>query len=105
MTKHPQAELIKLVVDGLAVPQFFMNGEWNDCSWQGLVTFGNIYEWRAKPEVKYPETLMTGQELKKIYMDADPEKDICQDFVAIANAVLRHAIDNGQVIIAESKGE
>lgn len=69
--------------------------EWRDYPDPAFV---EDFEYRVKPKEPprtYPETLMGITELGKAYNDAN----CC--IRAIANAALRHAIDNGQVITRE----
>lgn len=52
--------------------------------------------WPA-PKREYPETLMRKEELHSIYVSC--EDNHLQTYIAVANSVLRHAIDAGQVLL------
>lgn len=58
-------------------------------------------EYRIKPEKVYPETRMSGDELMDIYITTTGEDN--HDFIAIANAAIRHAVDSGQLVVPEAE--
>jgi hypothetical protein len=81
--------------------QYNSRGMWEDFDSQYDPNWkSETIEWRikpAEPEREYPQTQMTGDELDVIYMDT-PAGDLNEDFIAVANAALRHACDNGQIV-------
>jgi len=80
------------VADGKA---FFKDMEDDDWNFPLHGTF------RIKPEPKYPETRMTGEELRDIYMrdKGSPQ----ESHIVVANAVIKRAIQDGDVVLPGEK--
>lgn len=102
MEKHPQAELIKQVVDGLAVPQEWREADWEwfDRDLRALVSSLEGSEWRAKPpepEKVYPKCKMTEAELNNIFSYA--KRKGYQPTLFLADEVLRNAVANGHLVL------
>ena len=98
MAAHKHAEVIHAYADGATI-QILKQGEWVDM--EDSVRFYDGAEYRikpAEPERVYPMTLMTQYDLGKVYLAAEPAH-LCH--VIVANAALRHAMDNGQVVTRE----
>lgn len=93
---HIHAEAIKAWADG-AVIQFqnSPDGNWFDV--EGEPTWHKSLGYRIKPEPKYPETRMTGEELRELYMrdQGIPQ----QSHIVVANAAIRRAIQDGDVVL------
>lgn len=73
-----------------------VTGAWEDTSNPAFV---DDYEYRVKPEREYPKTKMTIQELVDAYRDCGNTWDGC--YTELANKVIRHAVDAGQVAIVD----
>ena len=97
---HVHAEIIKLWADGDAIqvrdPDF--GNVWDDITLNSSLSWNTNYEYRAKPEVVYPESLLSGEEIFNLWMNDEDISDYAS-FSKIANIVLKHAIDSGQVAI------
>lgn len=97
--KHKHAEVIKAWVEDMDTPMQFWNEElkgWLDVV--GSPLFNTQLEYRIKPEPPakvYPETGMTPDELYEIWRQPAVPTGAMTN---VANAVLRHAIDNDQVV-------
>lgn len=105
--KHKFSDLIKALADGATIEARTPNRP----VWETLGAVGELStpawmegcEYRIKPEPKYPETRFTGKQLDEIYMRTDPEGDLNMDFIAVANAAIRRAIQDGDVVLPEGK--
>ena len=100
---HRHAEFIKAKADGATIQ--YRLGDWHDMDeddWE----FPADGEYRIKPpEPKWPETMMSGEDLEEIYMLTNAGAG-SQDFVAVANAAIAHALETGQVVLPdESLGD
>lgn len=104
MKPHKHAEVIKAWADGASIECF----DKDDGDWAGLATpffWSEYYEYRIKPAEpekaakEYPVTNYKGFELYDIYLLAN-EKYYKDDLLSVANAAIRRAIDDGQVVIA-----
>lgn len=96
-TPHKHAEVIKAWANGEDV-QYHENGIWKDAVtpfWEK----DDDTEWRIKPEPEYPETRMTDGEIRKIYFEH--VGDANASYRAVANAVIRRAIQDGDVAIVQ----
>ena len=60
----------------------------------------HVSRYRIKPELEYPVTSLTDDELFGIYA---PEETQYRGFVALANAATKKAILDGDVILPEKK--
>lgn len=107
MKARPHSEIIKAWADGAEIQYRAPgSGVWKDCPEPAWVS---DYEYRVKPEEpkrRYPETALTSDELCRVSQESvEKTKDWSNlgDVVryAIANAALRHACDNGQVVTRE----
>ncbi len=100
---HQYAELIKMVADG-ALPQFWYDFEWHDGTLSKLVNELH-WTWRAKPaepEKVYPVTQMVSPELTNAF---DANKMLIIALEDVANAAIRHAVDNGYLVTPEQAKE
>src|SRR5215217_7165405 len=91
MNPRPHAEVIKAWADGEQI-QYRAPGNdaWVDCPDPAWTV---DYEYRVKPGREYPESMMSEKEISKVFHGHMKDR-----IRAVANAVLRHAIDNGQVV-------
>jgi hypothetical protein len=94
MASKKHAELIRAWLDG-AVIELNVKAKGEKPTWavDGYPTWDEHYEYRVQP--LYPETAMSDKEL---FRAAGAGDDVLK-FRAIANEAIRHAIDNGQVIV------
>ena len=96
---HPQSEFIKAKADGAVVERRLTGIETHFYTMaDDDFDFPLGYEYRIKPPApKWPESTMTGEELHEMYMqDRGSNKE---SMVVIANAVLAHALETGQVVL------
>lgn len=97
---HKHAEVIKAAAEGKTI-QYRDDpiSLWKDYTPDNAFRFLGWYgegEYRIKPEPVYPVTRMTTQEIKEIYDPADTVSGGCLD---VANAAIRRAIQDGDVIL------
>jgi hypothetical protein len=97
MKPHLHCEAIKAWADGAAIQwRTLGTSVWIDCvhmpEWQ------IDREYRAKPEPAYPTTTMTAAETLSAARGMTVPSEMRR---ALANAALRHACDNGQVVRRE----
>jgi hypothetical protein len=104
MKERPHAALIIEWAKGAEIqyrkPE---TGVWEDCPFPAWMI---DYEYRVKPsepEREYPQTAMTNEEISVAAHDAVIAASPFSDYQpilrrGIANAALRHALDNGQVV-------
>jgi hypothetical protein len=106
-TPHHYAEVIKHFADGGEI-QFRPCGAsehaWKN--WTPTIQFPDFSdgraEWRIRPAsapIELPRTNFANAELINIYMDYSMENGSTA-FVAVANAAIRRAIEDGQVVLA-----
>lgn len=100
---HKHAEIIKAWAEGKTI-QTFWNGKWNDCN-QETYQFSEMAPEviRIKPEPAapvYPKSNLSGEEMHTIINEA--AGGLFNEFTAIANAAIRRAIDDGQVVVPGS---
>lgn len=92
---HKHAEVIKAWADGAQVEYQNNDNVWCDCP-EPLFSESSVYRVKPPaPEKVYVTTQMSGDDMYTIYMDTSGGPDGQQDFIAVANAALRHAVDNG----------
>lgn len=96
---HKHAEVIKAWADGKLVQVRHDGVDWIDCNKEGIY-FSESSEFRIKPEPKYPETRMTVKELDDIY-ESNHGINWPERFTNIANAAIRRAIQDGDVVLPE----
>lgn len=99
---HIHAEVIKAWADGKEIQYSHVHTRgWVDLKDLCPQWFEEI-KYRIKPEPKYPETRMDGADLHEIYMkDQGPP---WESMLVVANAAIRRAIEDGDVILPENKG-
>lgn len=99
--KHKHAEVIKAWADGAEIQASYKGGPWinfDEPSWCPETDF------RIKPPApKWPETTISGESLERIYLDTDSGDSGYDDFIALANAAIAHALETGQVILPPNK--
>lgn len=98
---HKWAEVIKAAADGQTI-QWKPNAEseWSDYEPEhAFATFAwQFGEYRVKPPApKWPETTMDPNVLYEIFRDH--QGSYTQSCVMVANAVLAHALETGQVVL------
>jgi hypothetical protein len=96
-TPHKHADVIKAWADGAEIERHWENGGWGPVS--ACPTWATDAEYRVKPAAparQYPVTGMSKQELVGVYCNDQNESE--HSLRAVANEVLRHAIDAGQVV-------
>jgi hypothetical protein len=100
--KHKHAELIKAWADGAQIEFYDADSdEWRPCpapSWYPAD------QYRIKPVEQqrvYPVTHMTGNELASVFELNKDAVRLAVPMRAVADAALRHACDNGQVVPRE----
>lgn len=97
---HKHAEVIKAWADGATIQFREIDGGWYDLTAQ--YPRWDHPEYRVKPKRSYPETQMRSEQFDEVLRWLGYNVSIVPA-VAIANAAIRHAIDAGQVVIAEVK--
>lgn len=109
---HEFAEVIKAWADGKEIE---CNTSLNDADkWlpydgkSGFMTesHGITFKYRIKPEPKYPETRMTKAEFLKASsegVESGNPDTIEAAYQYVANAAIRRAIQDGDVVISEGK--
>lgn len=75
-----------------------IDGAWKDCA---VPVWNPDNEYRIKPEPEYPKTSLDGNYLFMTYQDTDDTAD--NALVRVANAVIKQAILDGDVIINPDK--
>lgn len=98
--EHKHAVAIRGLAAGEQI-QVKNSGVWLDCAFPD---FDPESEYRIKPtepEKLYPVTQMDVAEIYHIYQNAHCGEDGKQDYVAIANFALRHAVDHGYLFTPE----
>lgn len=103
---HKWAEVIKAKADGKVV-QVKVGIHAGNIIWQVMddddFFFHLNNEYRIKPEPVYPVTRMTAGELRAIF-DADTSASpFDESWIAIANATIRRAIQDGDVVLPGEK--
>lgn len=93
MEKHKHAEVIKAWADGATIQMKHDDNSWHDSP---DPTWLNGCKYRIKPERVYPETKMSIKELSEEFTYGGGYK-------AVANAVIKHAIDAWQVMLPGSE--
>ena len=92
--------LVQALADGKII-QYEMQIGWIDIGITKSIYFNDAPEkYRGKPEPEYPVTRLTKDELCEIYA---PEETQYRGFVALANAAIKQAILDGDVILPEKK--
>lgn len=102
MSKHKHAEVIKQWADGATVEAFSTDeGVW--VTLHAPFYWNEQHEYRVKPAKVYPVTQMTRDEMAHAICNDGKKGSVAGDGaidtgMRVANAVLRHAIDAGQVV-------
>lgn len=103
---HKHAEVIKAAADGKDVQRRGSNDtEWGTYSGEYALAYFSWTEtdqYRIKPERKYPETRMAGNELRAAY-NANLGGPVVDALTRVANAVIRRAIEDGDVVLPKEK--
>ncbi len=109
MKPHKHAELIKAWADGMQIQKEhidydadendFGNTYWSDDNNPSWDEAANFRIKPTEPEKVYPVTNYTGKELWELYMDHTGTE--YKSFSKVANASIRRAIDDGQVVISD----
>lgn len=98
---HPQAEFIKAWAEGYVIQIEDLVGNWVDCN-STEHEFSEEHTYRIKPPApKWPETTMSGDDLREIYYNHDGSIEL--GHLAVANAAIAHALETGQVVLPEKK--
>lgn len=99
MKPRKHAEIIKAWADGAVIQYREHNGSWSDVR-RNNPCWGDDDEYRIKPDKQdYPRTTLTSEEFTKITMHHfSGSLEAC---IAIANAAIAQAIEDGQVIPVE----
>lgn len=99
--EHPHAAMLRALADGHEIEQRDTKSPVS--RWEPFDgSIWNTYEYRIKPEPEYPVTRITGEELERIYLYTGAGNGY-KDFIALANAAIKRAIQDGDVVIAEKK--
>ena len=92
--------LIQALADGKII-QYQSQMGWIDIDMNKSIYFNDEpFRYRVKPETEYPLTSLTGKELYLIFGNEDTQLNVC---IAIANAAIKKAILDGDVILPENK--
>ena len=89
--------LVQALADGKNIERDLL-GLWVSCEDFLFTESPNCY--RVKPEPEYPMTRFTIDELHTIF---DSYSAGCNEFLTLANAAIRQAILDGDVILPEKK--
>ena len=96
--------MVKALADGKIIQYYNYNNNnigWWDMDINRTICFvGNPANFRVKPEPEYPVTSLMYKELGSLYDEAIGHLD---GYLAIANAAIKQAILDGDVILPEKK--
>lgn len=102
MVVHKHGEVICAWAQGKDI-QYNSRGMWEDFDSKYDPNWGGSgIEWRIKPaEPEWPVTQMTNEEIQRLLVQ---NRGLCESVVMariVADASLRHACDNGQIVTRE----